>query len=63
MISAARANRLENTANGLPGLLCSPSLALTLAAFFWAGSFVVGRALRDDIDPVTLTFSRWLICF
>ena len=44
-----------------PSLLRSPILALTLAAFFWAGSFVVGRALRDDIDPVALTFFRWLI--
>jgi drug/metabolite transporter (DMT)-like permease len=42
-------------------LLHSPFLALTLAALFWAGSFVVGRALRDDIDPVALTFFRWLI--
>ena len=45
----------------VPSLLRSPILALTLAAFFWAGSFVVGRALRDDIDPVALTFFRWLI--
>jgi drug/metabolite transporter (DMT)-like permease len=36
-------------------------LALTLAALFWAGSFVVGRALRDDIDPVALTLFRWFI--
>jgi drug/metabolite transporter (DMT)-like permease len=36
-------------------------LALTLAALFWAGSFVVLRALRDEIDPVLLTFARWFI--
>jgi drug/metabolite transporter (DMT)-like permease len=41
--------------------LRSPTLALSLAALFWAGSFIVGRALRDEIDPVTLTFFRWLI--
>lgn len=41
--------------------LRSPIVALSLAALFWAGSFVVGRALRDEIDPVTLTFFRWLI--
>jgi drug/metabolite transporter (DMT)-like permease len=39
----------------------SPTLALALAALFWAGSFVVGRALREDIDPVVLTFLRWLV--
>ena len=36
-------------------------LALTLAALFWAGSFVVGRALRDDLDPVAVTLWRWVI--
>ena len=46
---------------GLMALLRAPSLALALAALFWAGSFVVGRALRDEIDPATLTFFRWLI--
>lgn len=39
----------------------SPVLALTLAALFWSGSFVVGRALRDSIDPVSITFLRWSI--
>jgi len=43
-----------------PTRLRRPALALALAALFWSGSFVVGRALRDDIDPVTLTFLRWL---
>lgn len=42
-------------------LLRSPRLALAVAALFWAGNFVVGRALRDDIDPAALTFFRWLI--
>jgi len=39
----------------------SPRLALTLAALFWSGNFVAGRALRGQIDPVTLNFTRWLI--
>lgn len=38
------------------------SLALTLAALFWAGNFIAGRALRNDADPVTLNVLRWLIC-
>jgi drug/metabolite transporter (DMT)-like permease len=43
------------------GLLRSPALALALAALFWSGNFVAGRALRDHVDPVTLNFLRWLI--
>jgi drug/metabolite transporter (DMT)-like permease len=43
------------------GVLRSPGLALALAALFWSGNFVAGRALRDQIDPATLNFSRWLI--
>jgi len=34
-------------------------VALTLAALFWTGNFIAGRALRDDIDPVTLNTLRW----
>jgi drug/metabolite transporter (DMT)-like permease len=39
----------------------SPVLALTLATLFWAGNFIVGRALRGHIDPVSLNLTRWLI--
>jgi drug/metabolite transporter (DMT)-like permease len=39
----------------------SPALALVLAALFWSGNFVAGRALRGHVDPVTLNFLRWLI--
>lgn len=28
---------------------------------FWAGNYIVGRAVRNDVPPVTLTFVRWLI--
>lgn len=34
---------------------------LALANLFWAGNWVVGRALRDIYPPVTLNFWRWLI--
>jgi drug/metabolite transporter (DMT)-like permease len=37
-------------------------LALTCAALFWAGNFIAGRALRDDIDPVALNTLRWAAC-
>jgi len=32
---------------------------LMLAVLFWAGNFVMGRAVRDDIPPITLAFYRW----
>ena len=41
--------------------LGSPALALALAALFWSGNFVTGRALRGAVDPVTLNFLRWLV--
>jgi drug/metabolite transporter (DMT)-like permease len=28
---------------------------------FWSENFIAGRALREDIDPLTLNFARWLI--
>jgi drug/metabolite transporter (DMT)-like permease len=34
---------------------------LALANLFWAGNWVMGRALRDAFDPVTLNFWRWLV--
>ncbi|MGA7330079.1 MAG: DMT family transporter [Rhodomicrobium sp.] len=44
-----------------PVLLRSPAVALALAALFWSGNFVAGRALRGQVDPVTLNFLRWLV--
>lgn len=41
-------------------LLRAPALALALAALFWSGNFVAGRALGGRIDPVTLNVARWL---
>lgn len=34
---------------------------LALAMLFWAGNWVIGRALRDALDPVALNFWRWAI--
>ncbi len=61
MSSAAAAAAPANGVRKLPAILHSPVLALTLAALFWSGNFIVGRALRGHIDPVTLNFARWLI--
>lgn len=37
----------------------SPYFLLTLAVFFWAGNFIVGRAVRADVPPLALAFWRW----
>jgi drug/metabolite transporter (DMT)-like permease len=34
---------------------------LALANLFWAGNWVIGRALREAFDPVSLNFYRWLV--
>lgn len=36
-------------------------LALLLPPLFWAGNFIVGRAMRGDMTPMTLSMGRWLI--
>ncbi|KKW69211.1 membrane protein [Lampropedia cohaerens] len=36
-------------------------LLLTLPPLFWAGNFIVGRAMRGVVPPVTLSFLRWAI--
>ena len=39
----------------------SPYLLLTLTQLFWAGNWIVGRAIRGDVPPVTLAFWRWVL--
>jgi drug/metabolite transporter (DMT)-like permease len=39
----------------------SPYLLLTLTSLFWAGNFIVGRAVRDAVPPIGLAFWRWTI--
>ncbi len=38
-----------------------PGLLLTLVAIFWAGNFVLGRAIVGHIPPVTLACLRWTL--
>jgi drug/metabolite transporter (DMT)-like permease len=49
---------LNTTAAGSRG---TAFLLLALATLFWAGNWVLGRALRDDFEPAALNFWRWLI--
>jgi drug/metabolite transporter (DMT)-like permease len=37
------------------------ALYLTLATLFWAGSFVVGQAAMETMQPLQLTFWRWAL--
>lgn len=39
----------------------NPFFLLLLAVLFWSGNFIVGRAVRYDIDPISLAFWRWCI--
>jgi len=39
----------------------SPYLLLTLAPFFWACNWIVGRGFHDQVPPMAMTFFRW--CF
>jgi drug/metabolite transporter (DMT)-like permease len=38
----------------------SPYLLLTLAPFFWACNWIIGRGLHADVPPMAMTFFRWL---
>jgi drug/metabolite transporter (DMT)-like permease len=38
-----------------------PYLLLTLAALFWSGNFVLGRAVSARIPPMGLAFWRWAV--
>jgi drug/metabolite transporter (DMT)-like permease len=38
-----------------------PYALLALANLFWAGNWVIGRALREAFEPVALNFWRWLL--
>lgn len=35
--------------------------ALVLVTVLWSGNAIIGRAVRFDVPPVTLSFGRWLI--
>lgn len=40
-----------------------PWLAFGLPPLLWAGNFIVGRVVQDDIPPMSLSFARWAIAF
>ncbi|MDR0577216.1 MAG: DMT family transporter [Candidatus Accumulibacter sp.] len=45
----------------MPVRFHNPYLLLTLAALFWSGNMVVGRAMHGEVPPFALAFWRWVI--
>jgi drug/metabolite transporter (DMT)-like permease len=45
----------------MSGVRAQAFALLALGMLFWAGNWVIGRALRDALDPVALNFWRWAI--
>jgi len=41
--------------------LANPYLLLTLSVLSWSSNMVLGRAIRGDVPPLTLSFWRWVI--
>ncbi len=41
----------------------SPYLLIVLAMLCWSGNWLVGRAIRTEIPPLTLNFWRWVVAF
>jgi len=52
---------LTRSRSGGPSRVAHPSpyLLLTLTALFWAGNWVIGRALQGVMSPVAMSFWRW----
>jgi drug/metabolite transporter (DMT)-like permease len=42
-------------------LMSRPRLLLALCALFWAGNFVLARAMHEAIPPFALAFWRWAV--
>jgi drug/metabolite transporter (DMT)-like permease len=45
----------------MPVRLQHPYLLLVLTTLFWSGNMVIGRAIRDQVPPLSLAFWRWAI--
>ncbi len=57
----ARGPAVHESLAALPPSRLGAFALLALANLFWSGNWVIARALRDDIDPVTLNTWRWLV--
>ena len=43
----------------MPASRVSPHVLLALTSFFWAGHWIVARAVHPHVSPVSLAFWRW----
>jgi drug/metabolite transporter (DMT)-like permease len=50
---------MTSTSARLRARHASPFLLLTLAPFFWACNWIIGRGLAPSIPPMAMTFYRW----
>jgi drug/metabolite transporter (DMT)-like permease len=48
-------------ATGIPARGVPPVLLLVLATLFWAGNYVIGERVVRVVDPLSLTWLRWLL--
>ena len=39
----------------------NPYLLLALAALFWSGNHIVGRAIGGEVPPIGISTVRWLL--
>jgi drug/metabolite transporter (DMT)-like permease len=52
---------MNDVKNMLKNLWSRAYILLTIGACFWAGNAIVGRAARDVVPPMALSFSRWTL--
>lgn len=38
-----------------------PSILLVISALSWGGNFIAGRAVINELSPITLAFFRWVV--
>src|SRR5262249_3767637 len=53
----------STTSGPMQRIWSAPYLLLTLTPLFWAGNFVLGRAVHASVPPVALAFWRWTGAF
>ncbi len=54
-------DQINGRIRNLSGTKALVIMFFLLPPLFWAGNFIVGRAVRDEIPPITLSFLRWVL--
>ena len=58
---APRPSSQESTAPPPWRIADRPYVLLVLAALFWSGNFIIGRAVHEAVPPIGLAFWRWAV--